>query len=90
MNVLHNRLREIKTAKQFGFTGKSLIHPNQIDLLHKTYAPTAEEVTHAKRIIAAAENAHRAGLGVVSLDGKMIYPPVIEGAEIILQLAKRD
>jgi len=80
-------LREVRIAKQLGFNGKSLIHPKQIDLLHKAYAPTDEEVNHAKRVIAAAEEARGKGLGVVSLDGKMVDPPVIEEAEMTLQLA---
>ncbi|MGY4330781.1 citrate lyase subunit beta/citryl-CoA lyase [Bradyrhizobium sp. LB7.2] len=81
-------LREVKIAKRLGFNGKSLIHPKQVELLHKAYAPTEEEVSHARRVIAAAEDAHRKGLGVVSLDGKMIDPPVIEEAEMALQLAE--
>lgn len=81
-------LREVKIAKRLGFNGKSLIHPKQVELLHKAYAPTEEEVSHARRVITAAEDAHRKGLGVVSLDGKMIDPPVIEEAEMALQLAE--
>jgi citrate lyase subunit beta/citryl-CoA lyase len=80
-------LREVEIAKQLGFNGKSLIHPRQIELLHRAYAPTADELNRAKRVIAAAEAAHRDGLGVVSLDGKMIDPPVIKEAETVLQLA---
>ena len=80
-------LREVGIAKQLGFSGKSLIHPKQIDLLHKAYAPSEAEVTHAKRVLAAAEEAHRKGLGVVSLDGKMVDPPVIKEAERTLELA---
>ena len=80
-------LREVKIAKQLGFNGKSLIHPKQIELLHKAYAPSEEEVNHAKRVLAAAEEAHRKGLGVVSLDGKMIDPPVIDEAQMTLQMA---
>jgi len=81
-------LREVNIAKQLGFNGKSLIHPRQIELLHKAYAPTPEEVDHAKRVIAAAEAARRKGLGVVSLDGKMVDPPVINEAEMVLQRAE--
>ena len=80
-------LREVKIAKQLGFNGKSLIHPKQIEILHKAYAPSEEEVNHAKRVLAAAEEAHRKGLGVVSLDGKMIDPPVIDEAQMTLQMA---
>jgi citrate lyase subunit beta/citryl-CoA lyase len=81
-------LREVNIAKQLGFNGKSLIHPKQIDILHKAYAPSDEEVSHAKRVLAAADEAHRKGLGVVSLDGKMVDPPVIHEAEMALQLAE--
>jgi len=80
-------LREVMIAKGLGFNGKSLIHPKQIELLHKAYAPTDKEVDHAKKVLAAAEDAHRKGLGVVSLDGKMVDPPVIDEAEMILQMA---
>ena len=80
-------LAEVNIAKQLGFNGKSLIHPKQIELLHKAYAPTAKEIDHAQRVLAAAEEAHRKGLGVVSLDGKMIDPPVIDEANAVLLAA---
>lgn len=81
-------LREVAIAKDLGFDGKSLIHPKQIDLLHRAYAPTDKEVDHAKRVLAAAEEAHRKGLGVVALDGKMVDPPVINEAEMVLERAE--
>jgi citrate lyase subunit beta / citryl-CoA lyase len=80
-------LREVQIAKQLGFNGKSLVHPRQVDLLHRAYAPTEKETDYAKRVIAAAEAAHRNGLGVASLDGKMIDPPVIDEAEMVLSRA---
>lgn len=63
-------LREVDLIRKMGFNGKSLINPRQIDLLHNAYAPTREEVEHAKRVIEAAEEGERNGLGVVSLNGK--------------------
>lgn len=81
-------LREVAIAKDLGFDGKSLIHPKQIDLLHRAYAPTPEEVNHARRVLAAADEAHRKGLGVASLDGKMIDPPVIDEAQMVLERAE--
>jgi citrate lyase subunit beta/citryl-CoA lyase len=81
-------LREVAIARQLGFNGKSLIHPRQIEPLHRAYAPTADEVDYARRVLAAAKSAHRNGLGVVSLDGKMVDPPVIKEAEMTLQLAE--
>lgn len=65
-------LQEAAHIKQLGFDGKSLINPRQIDLLHNLYAPTQKEVDHARRVVEAAEAAAREGLGVVSLNGKMV------------------
>ena len=66
-------LAEAALIKQLGFDGKSLINPRQIELLHNLFAPTQKDVDQARRIIDAAEEAERNGLGVVSLNGKMIH-----------------
>jgi citrate lyase subunit beta/citryl-CoA lyase len=80
-------LKEVDLIKRLGFNGKSLINPRQIELLHRAYAPTEEDVDHAHRVIAAAEDAERRGLGVIALNGKMIDAPVIAHAERVLQRA---
>lgn len=74
--------------KQLGFDGKSLINPRQIELLHHLFSPTQKEVDHANKIIAAAQVAEQQGLGVVSLNGKMIDAPIIERAKLVLQRAQ--
>ncbi|MSL39666.1 citrate lyase subunit beta, partial [Escherichia coli] len=71
-----------------GFNGKSLINPRQIDLLRNLYAPTQKEVDHARRVVEAAEAAAREGLGVVSLNGKMVDGPVIDRARLVLSRAE--
>lgn len=81
-------LREVELIRKLGFNGKSLINPRQIELLHNAYAPTEEEVEHAQRVIAAADKAERAGLGVISLNGKMIDAPVVNRARRVLQTAQ--
>lgn len=81
-------LREATLIKQLGFDGKSLINPNQIALLHNLFAPTQAEFAQAEKIIAAAEEAEKQGLGVVSLNGKMIDSPIIERARLVLQRAR--
>ena len=81
-------LREVELIRKLGFNGKSLINPRQIELLHNAYAPTEEEVEHAQRVVAAAQKAERAGLGVISLNGKMIDAPVVNGARRVLQTAQ--
>ncbi|MBU4682058.1 MULTISPECIES: citrate (pro-3S)-lyase subunit beta [Cedecea] len=80
-------LREVELIRKMGFNGKSLINPRQIELLHNAYAPTQEEVDYARRVIAAADEGERNGLGVVSLNGKMIDAPIINHAQVVLERA---
>lgn len=75
-------------AKGLGFDGKGCIHPRQIAVIHEAFAPTEEELTKAKRIVKAFEDAERRGLGVVSLGSKMIDPPVVKRAQRVVRLAK--
>ncbi|RGE48068.1 citrate lyase subunit beta [Mannheimia granulomatis] len=81
-------LNEAALIKQLGFDGKSLVNPRQIELLHNLFAPTQKDVEQAQSIIEAAEEAKRKGLGVVSLNGKMIDAPIIDRAQLVLQRAK--
>lgn len=64
--------RESQTAKQFGFTGKLLVHPSQIDIVNMIFSPTDKQIAYSKNIVEAFEEALKQGLGVISLDGKMI------------------
>jgi citrate (pro-3S)-lyase, beta subunit len=81
-------LKEAALIKQLGFDGKSLVNPRQIEFLHNLFAPTQKDVDQAEKIIAAAEEAERNGLGVVSLNGKMIDAPIIDRARLVLERAK--
>ena len=78
-------LKEVDLIKRMGFNGKSLINPRQIEILHNAYAPTQEEVDYAERVIAAAEEGERSGLGVISLNGKMIDAPIINHAPVVIE-----
>ena len=80
---------EAELAKQLGFDGKSLINPRQIEMIHNIYAPSAAEADHARRVVEAAEDAASRGLGVVSLNGKMVDGPIIERARLVLFMAER-
>lgn len=55
----------------FGFDGKTLIHPSQIGSCNDVFAPSATEVAHARAVIAAFEAPENAGKGVLKVDGKM-------------------
>ena len=77
-------LAEASLIKQLGFDGKSLINPRQIEMLHNLFAPSQKDVDHANKVIEAAREAKAQGLGVVSLNGKMIDAPIIERAKLVI------
>lgn len=77
-----------KKAKMLGFSGKLAINPRQIDTIHKVYSPTRLEIIHAQRVLEAKEEAEKNGLGVFSLDGKMVDLPIINRAIQTLEIAK--
>ena len=81
-------LREsVIEAKGLGFEGKGCIHPRQIEIINKAFAPTENEIEKAKKIVKAFEIAKEKGLGVVSLGSKMIDAPVVKGAQRVIDLA---
>ena len=79
--------REVEFVKQLGYDGKSVIHPNQISIIHKIYTPTEKELESARRIVAAARDAADRGLGAVAVDGRMVDAPVVRRAEYTLARA---
>src|SRR5207237_7462823 len=72
--------RDAVQARRLGFSGKSLIHPGQIEAINDVFSPSAEEASHARRVIDAFEGARLKGLGAVALDGKLLDPPIVERA----------
>ncbi|MEG1583294.1 MAG: aldolase/citrate lyase family protein, partial [Cetobacterium sp.] len=81
-------IKEATMIKQMGFSGKSLIHPRQIELLHKVYTPSEIDIKKAKKIVDATREALEQNKGVFTVDGKMVDKPIIERAEHVLRLAK--
>jgi citrate lyase subunit beta / citryl-CoA lyase len=64
--------RECAQARDMGFDGKTLTHPNQINPCNAAFSPSAEEVAQAKKIIAAFDLPENRDRGVVQLDGRMV------------------
>lgn len=58
-----------------GFTGKQVIHPDQIEIVNSTFGPTAKEVDRARRIINEYERCADEGLGAFDFEGKVIDLP---------------
>ena len=61
-----------RKAAAMGFDGKQVIHPSQIEPTRDAFIPSPEEVAFARKVLAAMEDAARAGQGAVTVDGKMI------------------
>ncbi|MGA6162862.1 HpcH/HpaI aldolase/citrate lyase family protein [Amycolatopsis magusensis] len=79
---------ECRQGRQFGFDGKTLIHPSQLEPCNRIFAPSDEEIATAQKITAAFEEARAAGRGVVTVDGRMIENLHVENARRILDLAE--
>jgi citrate lyase subunit beta/citryl-CoA lyase len=78
---------ECRQGRQLGFDGKTLIHPSQVEPCNRVFTPSAEEVTHAHRVIDAFEEAENAGRGVATVDGKLIENLHVANARRVLAMA---
>ncbi|AJQ27962.1 aldolase/citrate lyase family protein [Pelosinus fermentans] len=80
--------KELELIKEMGFDGKSVVNPRQVSVVHDFFAPTAKEIDHAQRVLAAYQEALEKKSGVISLNGKMIDLPIVARAERTLAYAK--
>jgi citrate lyase subunit beta / citryl-CoA lyase len=78
---------ECRQAREFGFDGKTLVHPGQVEPCNRIFAPAEAEVERAHRVIEAFEAARREGRGVATVDGRMVENLHVEQARRVLALA---
>ncbi len=78
---------ECVQGRQFGFDGKTLIHPSQVEPCNRVFAPSADQIDRARKIIDAFDEATREGRGVATVDGRLIENLHVEDARRILALA---
>lgn len=74
-------------GRDLGMDGKTLIHPKTIDMANDVFAPTADDIAWAERIITAHAEAVKAGMGVVVVDGKLIENLHVADAERLIALS---
>ncbi|MBC2834288.1 HpcH/HpaI aldolase/citrate lyase family protein [Paragemmobacter straminiformis] len=79
---------ECEQGRDMGFDGKTLVHPLQLPVANEIFAPSPDEVTLARRQIAAYAEARAAGQGVAVLDGKIVENLHVAGAEAVLAKAE--
>jgi citrate lyase subunit beta/citryl-CoA lyase len=82
-------LRWGEASRAMGFEGMGCIHPMQIEVIHRAFAPSQAEVEKALKIVAAFEDAQAKGIGVVSLGSKMIDAPVVNRALKLVARARQ-
>ena len=79
---------EVQQNKDMGFDGKSLINPRQIPIVHEMLAPTPKEIENAEAILRVYREQSAKGVGVFTLNGKMIDVAFVPGAQRVIDLAK--
>ena len=75
--------RAARLAQREGFSGMLAIHPDQVEPINRAFTPSAADIAHAKKVVAA----FGAGAGVAALDGKMLDQPHLKQARQVLALA---
>ncbi|WP_404382812.1 HpcH/HpaI aldolase/citrate lyase family protein [Caenispirillum salinarum] len=76
-------------GREFGFDGKTLIHPKTIGMANEAFAPSTEQVEWSRRIIDAHAEAVKEGKGVVVVDGKLIENLHVENAKRLVSLSEQ-
>ncbi len=81
-------LAECRQGAEYGFDGKTLIHPSQVEPANDVWAPTPEAIEEAQVIIAAFDAALAEGKGVVTVNGRMIENLHVDNARRTLAQAE--
>ena len=79
---------EAQQGAGLGFSGKQIIHPNQVAAVQEAFTPSDEAIEYAKRIVKSFEASQEEGKGAYALDGKMIDMPLLKNAQKVLERAK--
>jgi citrate lyase subunit beta/citryl-CoA lyase len=85
-------IRDAAVARRLGYSGKSLIHPTQIEPVHRVFIPTESQIKWARKVVDALEKAMEKGegLGAVKLEGKMVDAVHYKQAKTILHLRSSE
>lgn len=81
-------VKDVETIHLMGFDGKSIINPRQIAPVHKIYTPSQKEIIFAQKVVKEIDEKKALGIGVFTVDGKMIDIAFYDGAKRTIELAK--
>jgi citrate lyase beta subunit len=79
---------EARQGAQMAFSGKQIIHPNQVETVQRAFTPSEEEIAYARRVMEAYQKHQQAGRGAFALDGKMVDAPIVKAAKRVLSRAR--
>lgn len=79
---------EAEQGTRLGFSGKQVIHPNQVAAVQEAFTPSAEAIEYAQRVVKTFAASQKEGRGAFALDGKMIDMPLLKNAQNVLDRAK--
>ena len=79
---------EAQQGTGLGFSGKQIIHPNQVAPVQEAFTPSPEAIEYAQRVVEAFTTSQKEGRGAFALDGKMIDMPLLKNAQKVLDRAK--
>ena len=80
--------KEVMLIKDMGFDGKSIINPRQIPIVHEVTTPSMKEIIFSEKVIREIDSKRKEGIGVFTVDGKMIDIAFYDGAQRVIALAK--
>ena len=79
---------EAEQGAALGFSGKQIIHPNQVSAVQEAFTPSEEAIEYAQRVVRAFSASQKEGRGAFALDGKMIDMPLLKNAQKVLDRAR--
>ena len=79
---------DAEQGARLGFSGKQIIHPNQVEAVQAAFTPADEAIEYAQRVVRAFAASQKEGKGAFALDGKMIDMPLLKNAQKVLDRAK--
>ena len=80
--------KDVETIHAMGFDGKSIINPRQISIVHDIYTPKEKDIIFAEKVVKELDAKSALGIGVFTVDGKMIDIAFYDGAKRTIELAK--
>lgn len=80
--------KDVETIHLMGFDGKSIINPRQIEVVHDIFTPSQKDIIFAEKVVKEIDDKKAKGIGVFTVDGKMIDIAFYDGAKRTIELAK--